>query len=319
MNNNKLEVEKDLSAKKMIFKRYFDATPDLVWRAWTEPELLDRWWSPYPYRMSTKQMDFRVGGFWLYAMTSPEGESHWCRADYLAIDPGKSYSAKDSFCEENGFAAEEFPGMHWNNHFVSEGQGTMVHITIQFKSEEHLEKIAAMGFREGFTAAMTNLEAYLCTMMNLRKERGQDVRPRTAHYLNFAGKTEAAMLFYQSVFNGHFRGSGLRRFGDIEMPAEMPPMDADTKRLIIHAELEILPGHYLMATDAPESMGFKLVQGNNMHINIEPSSREEALRLFNALSEGGEISMPMEDMFWGAYYGAFRDQFGINWMIHYQD
>jgi uncharacterized glyoxalase superfamily protein PhnB len=67
-----------------------------------------------------------------------------------------------------------------------------------------------------------------------------------------------------------------------------------------------------MATDSPESMGFKMKQGNNMHINLKPESREETKRLFDALSEGGNVSMPLEDMFWGAYFGSFTDKHGIN-------
>ena len=74
-----------------------------------------------------------------------------------------------------------------------------------------------------------------------------------------------------------------------------------------------------MATDAPESMGMKVEMGNDMHINIEPDSREEARRLFDALSAGGNITMPLTDMFWGAYFGSFTDKYGINWMLNYQN
>ena len=101
------------------------------------------------------------------------------------------------------------------------------------------------------------------------------------------------------------------------MPKEMPPLDEATRQLIIHAELTIMAGHVLMATDSPESMGFKMELGNNMHINLEPDSKEETKRLFDALSEGGTVSMPLSDMFWGAYFGAFTDKYGINWMLNY--
>jgi len=74
-----------------------------------------------------------------------------------------------------------------------------------------------------------------------------------------------------------------------------------------------------MATDAPESMGFKIEHGNNMHINIEPSSKNETERLYKELSNGGEIAMPLQEMFWGAYFASFKDRYGINWMINYQN
>ena len=73
-----------------------------------------------------------------------------------------------------------------------------------------------------------------------------------------------------------------------------------------------------MGTDAPKEMGFTVEKGNNMHINLEPDSREEADRIFLELSKGGTITMPIADMFWGAYFGSFTDQYGINWMVNYQ-
>ena len=72
-----------------------------------------------------------------------------------------------------------------------------------------------------------------------------------------------------------------------------------------------------MATDAPESMGLKVDLGNNMHINLEPESRAEAKRLFDTLAEGGNVTMPIQDMFWGAYFGSCTDKFGINWMVNF--
>jgi PhnB protein len=71
-----------------------------------------------------------------------------------------------------------------------------------------------------------------------------------------------------------------------------------------------------MGTDAPESMGFVCRPGHNTYLNLEPDTREEADRLFNALSAGGKVEMPMQDMFWGAYFGSFADRFGINWMVN---
>ncbi|HEY5773781.1 MAG TPA: VOC family protein [Chitinophagaceae bacterium] len=140
---------------------------------------------------------------------------------------------------------------------------------------------------------------------------------RVTTYLNFPGKTEEAFMHYKNIFNGEFTGAGLRRFGDIKMPDGMPPMSEADKKLIIHAELSILAGHVLMATDSPESMGFKMATGNNMHINIEPETKEETKRLFDALSEGGNITMPLQDMFWGAYFGTCTDKYGINWMFNW--
>ena len=84
----------------------------------------------------------------------------------------------------------------------------------------------------------------------------------------------------------------------------------------MHIELPIFGGHYLMGTDAPPSMGFAVKSGNNVHINLEPDTRAETKKLFDALSGGGKITMNLQDVFWGAYYGSCIDKFGIQWMFN---
>jgi PhnB protein len=91
--------------------------------------------------------------------------------------------------------------------------------------------------------------------------------------------------------------------------------EADAQK-ILHIELPILGGHILMGTDCLESMGMPCIPGNNVHLNLEPDTRDEADRLFTSLSEGGAIEMPIQDMFWGAYFGSFTDKFGIHWMVN---
>ncbi|HLP41766.1 MAG TPA: VOC family protein, partial [Fibrobacteria bacterium] len=88
------------------------------------------------------------------------------------------------------------------------------------------------------------------------------------------------------------------------------------KRLVLHVSLPITGGHNLMGSDVAESMGKKLVQGNNVYINLEPDTRAEADRLFQALSGGGKVEMPLAEQFWGAYFGSLVDKFGIHWMIN---
>ncbi len=84
----------------------------------------------------------------------------------------------------------------------------------------------------------------------------------------------------------------------------------------MHVGLQILGGHVIMGTDAPESMGFTVIFGNNMYINLEPDSRKETDRLFKALSEDGKIEMPLQEMFWGDYFGSCKDKFGVQWMFN---
>ncbi|HSF88158.1 MAG TPA: VOC family protein [Saprospiraceae bacterium] len=141
--------------------------------------------------------------------------------------------------------------------------------------------------------------------------------PGVSVYLNFNGTTESAFRFYKSVFGGDFDG-GIHRFSEIPPSDGMPPIPDSDKNLVMHVSLPIMDNSFmLMGSDSPESMGFKIIQGNNMSINLMTDSREETDRLFAALSAGGVVEQPMQDMFWGAYYGSCTDQFGIKWMFNF--
>lgn len=133
---------------------------------------------------------------------------------------------------------------------------------------------------------------------------------RTSTYFNFAGNTEEAFLFYRSVFRTEFIGEIVR------MGSTQPSLPEAEKNLVMHIALPITGGHVLMATDALESHGHKVDFGNNISLNLEPDTRAEADRLFAELSAGGKVNMPMQDMFWGAYWGSFVDRYGIYWMIN---
>jgi len=138
---------------------------------------------------------------------------------------------------------------------------------------------------------------------------------KTHTYLNFSRNTEDAFNFYKSVFGGDFVGK-VNRLGEVPIQEGQTPIAEDDKNLIMHVALPILGGHILMGTDAPESMGFTLIQGNNVHISLEPDTKKETEDLFEKLSDGGTIDMPLQDMFWGDYYGSCTDKFGTHWMFN---
>lgn len=131
-------------------------------------------------------------------------------------------------------------------------------------------------------------------------------------YLNFDGKAEEAFNFYKSVFGGQF--TGVHKMSDAPGTENLPE---DERNRVMHIGLPIDENTTLMASDIIPSMGHKLVEGNNVHISLHPKSREEADKLFNGLSAGGQVEMPLQDTFWGAYYGNFKDRYGINWMVNY--
>lgn len=129
-------------------------------------------------------------------------------------------------------------------------------------------------------------------------------------YLNFDGTCEEAFNFYKTVFGGEF--TYFSRMGDM---AAMEASDED-RNLVMHVSLPI-GSDILMGSDVPTSMKSLFKSGNNNYISITPDTREEADRIFNELSAGGEVEMPMEEMFWGDYFGSFKDKYGIYWMINY--
>ena len=132
-------------------------------------------------------------------------------------------------------------------------------------------------------------------------------------YLNFAGNTQDIFDFYKSVFGGDF--SSLVRFKD--MPMEGVSLSDEDANKIMHIALPIGKDDVLMASDTLESLGQKLVQGNHVYLSIHPESRDEADRIFTALSAGGRIEMQIADQPWGDYWGSFMDKFGVQWMVSY--
>lgn len=155
----KFSVDKE--NKKIKVEREFAAPVAKVWSAWTESHLLDQWWAPKPWKARTKTMDFQEGGFWLYAMVGPDGSEHWSRADFSSISPLKSYTGWDAFCDEAGNVDLTFPRSSWANRFSDQEGGTLVSIEISYEKLEDLEKIIEMGFKEGFTAGLENLDELL--------------------------------------------------------------------------------------------------------------------------------------------------------------
>lgn len=145
-------------------KRVFDANLELVWQAWTTPELLDQWWAPKPYQSKTKVMDFKVGGRRFYAMVSPEGQEHWAIQKYTSISPKTNFKFLNAFADKD--ENPDLPGSDWDLDFSELNGTTTVHIAIYNESRERMEKMIEMGFKEGFTVCLNQLEEVLKTFGN---------------------------------------------------------------------------------------------------------------------------------------------------------
>ncbi len=153
-------------SKTIHIKREFDAPPELVWQAWTTAELLDRWCAPNPYRTETKTLDFREGGFWHYAIVSPDGKKHWSRYDYKKIEPQKSITELRVFSNENGAVNPGFPRTECSIIFSKTDGKTLVTIVEKYGSHEMFEKMATHSHKKGFSSHLENLDELLPTLKN---------------------------------------------------------------------------------------------------------------------------------------------------------
>jgi len=151
-------VIKDLEEKSILVSRTFSAALEKVWLAFTESELLEQWWAPKPWKAETKTMDFSVGGYWLYAMVGPENEKHWGRMEYTAITPNLSFEINDSFCDEEGNVNSSLPVSTGIIVFTTTASGTLVEFKMFYSDEKEIETMIEMGFEQGITACLEQLE-----------------------------------------------------------------------------------------------------------------------------------------------------------------
>ncbi|XOV91788.1 MAG: SRPBCC domain-containing protein [Bacteroidota bacterium] len=157
MNETQFAVNETM----LTVTRTFDAPIELVWRAWTEAELLDQWWAPKPWKSETSYMDFSVGGYRLYFMIGPNGEKHPGRTDYLEINHHKNFAGEDSFCDEEGNINPEMPVAKFQNLFEPNSSKTVLIITTEYASETQIQQVIQMGMKEGLSMAFNNLDEVL--------------------------------------------------------------------------------------------------------------------------------------------------------------
>ncbi len=164
--NNALQFDflVDKEKNTITVKREFLADRQLIWDCYTKSELLDRWFAPKPFTTKTKSMDFKEGGYWLYAMVDPEGTEYWGRMDYLKIKPIVNYTALDGFCDANGTLNEQLPRATWDVTFSDKKDNTVVETVVTYNSLADLETVIQMGMQEGLTATLERLDDLLLTL-----------------------------------------------------------------------------------------------------------------------------------------------------------
>ena len=157
----------DKATSTIYITREFAADLDLVWDAWTKADMLDQWMAPKPWRLQTKEMDFREGGRWLYAMISPENVTKgWSLVEFLKIEPKSSFTTRNSFSDENGNPKDTgFTFSITTNSFKAGADTTTVQVVKKMASLAELEQFLAMGFKEGMEYVMRGLDEYLQTLV----------------------------------------------------------------------------------------------------------------------------------------------------------
>lgn len=162
MTSLQFDFKVDKSTNTVLVDREFDAELALVWDAFTKPEILDQWWAPKPFASKTKAMEFKVGGRRFYAMVSPEGQENWQLQQYTSITPKTNFKYLSVFADkdENPF----LPGSNWDLSFSEHNGITRASISIYNESQERMQKMIEMGFKEGFTMTLNELENLLLTL-----------------------------------------------------------------------------------------------------------------------------------------------------------
>jgi PhnB protein len=271
-----MAAESNTTDREIRMSRLLNAPIALVWEVWTNPEHIKQWWGPNGFTNTISQMDVKENGEWNLIMHGPDGTDYTNKSIFKFKEVIKHKKIVYEHANSPTFIAtilfeerENKTFLNW--HMLFENKEQFIQVVKTFKADEGLKQ------------NVDKLDTYLKTKMAIHKELKPNNMARVATYLNFPGNTEEAFLFYKNIFKGEFTGRGLQRFSDTTLPDGIPPLSEIDKKLILHAELTIMGGHILMATDTPESMGFKMEYGNNMHIHLEPETREETKRLFDVL------------------------------------
>lgn len=161
-DNLLLDFTLDKATQTVSIIRTFDAEPDLVWDAFTRPELLDQWWAPKPWLSRTKYMNFEVGGKRFFAMVSPEGMERWLLQTFTSITPKTNFKMYNAFSDPD--ENPELPGSEWDLSFSQQNGFTQVHILIYNESLARLEKMIELGFKEGITMTLNHLIELLANL-----------------------------------------------------------------------------------------------------------------------------------------------------------
>jgi uncharacterized glyoxalase superfamily protein PhnB/uncharacterized protein YndB with AHSA1/START domain len=318
-----MEKVKEKKAKDaIVITRTFNAPLELVWDAWSKPEHYKRWWGPEGFTCPYADIDFRKGGKYLSSMRASDGNEYWGTGEFREIIPLKKIVYTDNFADDKGnIVSGDYYGMEgdWSKDmFVTitfeevNGKTKMILQHEGLPAGEH-----SRNAKTGWEESLNKMERFLSEETAKKNPAGSDsnygkeIKPAQLNpYLLFNYKCEEAFDFYRSVFGGEFQMKSKFK----EMPGYSGPA-TDGER-IMHIALPLKNGSMLMGSDSPGD-DVKITAGNNVSISFSADSEAEAEKVFNGLSNGGQVTMPLEKTFWNAYFGMCIDKYGVNWMVGY--
>lgn len=308
---------------EVVFVRRFDAPRALVWRAWTDPEMLVRWWGPHGHDAPECDVDLRPGGRYRIVARGPDGTLYPVKGVYLEIAPKTRLVMTDN--------AEDMPKF-WRAAYnrrrgaeagavlgeivltltlEDEGRGTKMTLVSRAATPEDRIALRQMGTDKAWRQSFEKMGAVL--------EKPQQTKEKTMQliaYLSFDGNCEDAFRYYEKHLGGKIEA--LSRFSEAP-PAEgggeegcAPEIPAEWKDKVMHARMSV--GDSLLMGGDPPPPHYQKPQGISVNITVDDPA--EADRIFAALADGGEVTMPIAETFWAKRFGMCADRFGTPWMVN---
>jgi uncharacterized glyoxalase superfamily protein PhnB/uncharacterized protein YndB with AHSA1/START domain len=308
--------------KDFIISRVFAAPRELVWRAFTEPQHLQRWFGPTGTAVIAATMDLCPGGTFHYGMRAPGGSVMWGKFVYREIEAPRRLVWVNSFSDEAGGITRHPLSPSWPLEMLTvvtfdEPLAGQAGVTIRWspvdatEAEQKTFDAGHESMRQGWGGTLDRLAAHLAAetaasagaLHSVSKEDPVQITP----YLSFNGTCEAAFKFYEQALRGKL--IMMLRYGESPAAAQT---SADSRDKIMHARLAVGDA-VLMGSDAPPQM-YQPMQGISVSLSVKEPG--EADRIFSALAENGAVRMPIQETFWAQRFGMLIDQFGTAWMIN---
>ena len=296
----------DTADREIVVSRTFEAPRELVWEAMANPQHVVNWWGPNGFTTTIEKMDFRVGGVWKHVMRGPDG------TDYPNSSVFEEIVKPERIVYSHGGGKAGGPAAHFTATWTFETLGKQTRLTMRSVFDTAADRdlvVKEYGAIEGGKQTLARLDAYLAKMPAGTGQLAQENILQIQPYLFFDGRCEEAIEFYHHALGAEV--TMLMRYKDSPEPQQpgMIPPGAENK--VMHASLKI--GEAVVMASDGMCLGKPAFQGVSLSLTVK--NDEEAERSFAALSDGGQVQMPLTKTFFSSRFGMVADRFGVSWMI----